>query len=100
MIRVKTMTSANNLLVIIVLTSVELVMTGQPSNTLDDQFQILSSSNTIRESAHRHPAQRNVFMKRGLVKRYHQKPMDTYSDYEYDHNTYSYKPSAVEANIR
>jgi hypothetical protein len=96
MIRVKAMKSTNNLLVIIVLSSVERVMVmSQSSRTLDDQFQILSSMNLIRESAQMYPDESKVFMKRGLGNRDPWKPTIPYLDYDYDYDYDSYSPPST-----
>jgi hypothetical protein len=89
------MKSTKNLLGIIVLTSVELVMTNQPALTLDVQHQILSSTNTIREGVQQFPDQNTEFVERGLVKHIHLRPPESNSDFDYDYDSYN-SPSALE----
>jgi hypothetical protein len=91
--------TASKLLVIIVLSSVQLVITTR-SRALDDQYQILSSSNMIRESEQRYPDQRpNVISNRGLKNRYQRISSQPVNDYEPEQDSY-YGPSAVETSIR
>jgi hypothetical protein len=86
MIRVKTM-KAKNLIVIIVLSSVKLVMTSQPSRTLDDKHK------KHLESAHRLPDQKNVLIKHGHTKNFYLKPMNRNSDFDYDGESYGSLPA-------
>jgi hypothetical protein len=99
MIRVDTMSSAKKLLMIIVLSSVKLVMTSQPSETLDDQHQILSSTIFVPRSVQQHPDQKKVLIKRGLTKHIYLKPFQPNSDFDYDNDNYNLQ-SAVENYIR
>jgi hypothetical protein len=94
MIRVK------NILVIIVLTSVELVMASTLSRKpkfFDDQHEILSSTNQTRESAPRHLGQSNVLAKRVLTKHFYLKPLTMNSDLDHDNENL---PLAVETDMR
>jgi hypothetical protein len=81
------MKSTKNLLVIIVLSSVQQVMTNQPvAMTLDDQNHILSSMNNIRESVQQLPDHETELMKRGPVKHLYLKPKEPKPDFDYDHD--------------
>jgi hypothetical protein len=91
MIRVKTM-KAKNLMVIIVLSSVELVKTSQPSGNLDDEHKKLPSTKINYDSAYRLPDQNNMIIKLGPTKRYYLKPMNRHSDFDHDRDSYGREP--------
>jgi hypothetical protein len=80
------MKSTKNFLVIIVLSSVELVMASQLIRTLADQHQIRSPTKKITESVQRRPSHKNAEIKRGLTKYLHLKPAMSKSDIDHDQN--------------